>query len=318
MAPGAEIALREIMSTLEMLIGYATRAPSAHNAQPWRFVIDGDTRVRVFADRSRRLPVGDSNGRELIVSCGAALENLIVAARAFGFEPAVRAHCDPARPDLLATVTIAPGDWPTDGEGLLFDAIERRHTSREHFSPEALAPWLVHELTMAAEARGARLIPVQGRATRSLVKALVQEGDRRLFANPVWRRELAAWAHAIDVGVRASVSDGLFVDRAPLLAVLATADDDRESWLAAGRALERVLLSAACEGVQAGFLNQPCQLADLRMQLSALVGCGYPQVVLRFGQPACALRARRDDERAALMASRPMPDSEPAAPGIPA
>jgi hypothetical protein len=148
---------------------------------------------------------------------------------------------------------------------------------------------------------------------RTLLKALVQEGDRRLFANPAWRRELASWIRppragdgitlphvpsflaraairTTDVGVRASVSDGLFVDRAPLLAVLATTEDDAAAWLAAGRALERVLLSAAREGVQAGFLNQPCQQPELRGQLGALVGCRYPQVVLRFGHPASVLR----------------------------
>ena len=315
------------LSTLEILIRYAVRAPSAHNAQPWRFVTDGASRILVFADRTRQLPVGDADGRELIVSCGAALENLTVAARAFGFEPEVRLRPDPQSRDLLAAVTVVPGDWPTDAEGLLFDAIERRHTTREHFAPLSIDAWLVQELMAAAASRGARLIPLQGRSARALLKALVQEGDRRLFANPVWRRELASWIRtpraggdgvalphlpaflartairATDVGVRASVSDALFVERAPLIAVLATLDDGVDTWLAAGRALERVLLSAACEGVQAGFLNQPCQLPDLRAQLGAIIGGDHPQVVLRFGHPTCVLRVtpRRPVEAIAEM-----------------
>ena len=84
------------LSTLEILIGYAVRAPSAHNAQPWRFVIDRTSRILVYADRARQLPVGDAEGRELALSCGAALENLVVAARAFGFEVAEYFEADAA------------------------------------------------------------------------------------------------------------------------------------------------------------------------------------------------------------------------------
>ncbi|HEY3344819.1 MAG TPA: nitroreductase family protein, partial [Anaerolineaceae bacterium] len=61
------------------IIRYACLAPSGHNAQPWKFQIQGDT-IRLTADDQRRLPVVDPADRELYISLGCALENLQIAA----------------------------------------------------------------------------------------------------------------------------------------------------------------------------------------------------------------------------------------------
>src|SRR4051794_28766790 len=60
-------------------VGDACRAPSVHNTQPWRWLIDG-TRVELRVDRERQLMVSDPAGRNLLISCGAALHHLEVAA----------------------------------------------------------------------------------------------------------------------------------------------------------------------------------------------------------------------------------------------
>lgn len=50
----------------------AVRAPSVHNTQPWQFEVDGDE-LRVHVDRSWQLSQQDPEGRELVLSCGAAV-----------------------------------------------------------------------------------------------------------------------------------------------------------------------------------------------------------------------------------------------------
>ena len=72
-----------------MLLRAAVRAPSLHNTQPWAFGF-GDRHVELYADSSRHLPRADSTGRSLLVSCGAALFNLRVAAAHLGMHPRVR------------------------------------------------------------------------------------------------------------------------------------------------------------------------------------------------------------------------------------
>src|SRR5262249_7689677 len=68
------------------LVGAAVLAPSYFNAQPWRFEVD-TTELRVLLDPARTLPLTDPDQRFAQMSLGAALENLLVAARAWGQQP---------------------------------------------------------------------------------------------------------------------------------------------------------------------------------------------------------------------------------------
>jgi hypothetical protein len=313
------------LSTVELLVRYAIKAPSAHNSQPWRFEVCGASSVRVYADRSRQLPIGDAHGRELVMSCGAAIENFVIAARAFGFDTAIAPLPDAGEPDCLAVMTLSPGEWPTDEESLLFDAIDVRHTTRGPFAGLPIDPPIVSALAASAACRNATFVTIDAAPTRVRLRTLIEEGDRRLFANAPWRSELASWirrprggdgislgqapaplarlaVRTFDLGPRVARADGALAQEAPLLAVIATASDSTMDWLAAGRALERVLLTAARYELQAGFLNQPCQVAELRLQLRALIlDVGHPQVVVRLGRPAEALRLAPRRELSAVL-----------------
>jgi len=58
----------------------AVQAPSSHNSQPWRFRVR-EAEIELWADTSRQLHVVDPDARELTISCGAALFNLVCATR---------------------------------------------------------------------------------------------------------------------------------------------------------------------------------------------------------------------------------------------
>jgi|GEM_PF-6534539 len=60
-------------------------APSKHNSQPWRFVVGGSS-LELWTDPERSLPQSDPNRREMVLSCGAALHLVTVAAHALGVE----------------------------------------------------------------------------------------------------------------------------------------------------------------------------------------------------------------------------------------
>src|SRR5438128_5668821 len=85
----------------------ATRAPSIHNTQPWRFMISGDV-LHLWADPDRRLRVLDPHGRQLLLSCGCALFNARVSLADAGYAAVVRRFPNPAQPDLLAEITVDP------------------------------------------------------------------------------------------------------------------------------------------------------------------------------------------------------------------
>ena len=63
----------------------------------WRWRIRRDATIELWADRDRQLAVADPDGRNLAISCGAALHHLVVAGRALGVTPTVEPDAQPGR-----------------------------------------------------------------------------------------------------------------------------------------------------------------------------------------------------------------------------
>lgn len=298
---------------LRYLLNYAVLAPSGHNSQPWLFKIVGDN-VELYADRRRALPVCDPDDRELIMACGAALLNLRIALRHFGYEGRVKAMPDRNEPDLLARVTFGEKRKPTVEDTRLFQAIPRRRTNRMPFERREVPDKVLTELKAAASREGAWLHLIQSEKDRRAVADFVAEGDRIQMANPSFRRELGAWMHAnhdvshdgmpgyalglkglksslapivvrtFDFGKGQAAKDQQLATGSPVLAILGTDANQTEDWLRAGIALERVALLARSENVWISFLNQPIEIPELRTKLLDLVGVkGFPQLLLRLG-----------------------------------
>jgi len=79
------------------ILYYASLAPSGHNTQPWAVKITPEG-FTVGQDPARRLPAVDPANRELLLSLGAFIENLCLAAAVYGF----RGDCEATAPNALA------------------------------------------------------------------------------------------------------------------------------------------------------------------------------------------------------------------------
>lgn len=118
------------------LVRYATLAANGHNTQPWKFAIK-ENAIEIHPDFSRQLPVVDPHNRELWISLGCALENLIVAARATGFTPEI------TYPDVADFIHVQlTADTPL--ENPLFHAIPLRQNTRSEFDGQ---PVMAADLT---------------------------------------------------------------------------------------------------------------------------------------------------------------------------
>jgi len=295
--------------TIEAVVALATRAPSIHNTQPWRWAM-GDSSVHLFADTDRTLPATDPDGRDLLVSCGAALHHLRVGFAALGWATTVHRLPNPAEPDHLAAVTFHPRQATAD-DIALSAAIPHRRTDRRRFSSwpvpaallDALAERASHEGVIAMAVRDPR---DRFRLSSAITRAAWHQGMDAAYAN-----ELAAWAgrgHAAADGVPAAntpstpvrhgdVAMRTFPDGtlevaqteteedAGELLVLATTSDDRVSRLRAGEALSAVLLAATDFRLATCPLSQPIEFGDTRDALrdNVLDGVAFPQIVLRIG-----------------------------------
>jgi len=296
-------------------VGYAILAPSSHNTQPWRFIINGDE-LLVCADRTRSLPNIDPFDREMIISCGAALLNLRVALAHFNVPVEITTFPQSMDPDIVARIVFPP--WGPKLRELAepFDAIGKRATNRGPFGDEAVPDEIVTSLKSAAAAEGVDAHFAATLPARERIAELIAEGDRRQFADPHFRRELASWIHpsrrndgmpaasqglraltdfatpivamairTFDLGNGVAASHAQLARGSPLLAVLSTPMDNQEAWLAAGMGLQRLLLVATKMGYAASYLNQPIEISDLRTKLAdELSITGHPQLLLRIGR----------------------------------
>lgn len=298
---------------LRFFIAYATLAPSSQNTQPWLFRL-ADNVIYLYADRTRALPVVDPDDRELVMSCGAALYNLTLAVRHFGYQASVTLLPDPGDPDWVARIQVDAAEDVKPEENELFWAIPARRTNRQAFAAQPVPPALTKALQAAADAEGAWLHIVQGDDQRHAVVDLIAEADRIQWADKRFRRELAAWLHpkrhlsqdgipgyafsvaevvayvgpfllrTFDWGQGQAAKDRQLATGSPLLAVLGTERDTPAAWMTAGQAQQHVLLEACNAGISASYLNQPIEVAELRPRLCNLIGeNGFPQLLLRMG-----------------------------------
>jgi nitroreductase len=306
------------------LIHYAVVAPSGHNTQPWLFRVIRDG-VELFADRTRALPIVDPADRELTISCGAALCQLRLAIRHFGFTDVVALFPDARRAHLLACVSFGEARSSNAEEERLFHTISKRRSNRSAFEARPVPPHLVAALRSSAADEHVGFHEVVGGDHRHQVADLVAEGDRLQFSNKSFRRELAAWIRpnfsrkrdgipgaalrmgtlmsylaplvirTFDVGRRQAAEHRQLALESRLLAVLSTPMDTPGAWLATGQALTKGLLCAYADGVSVSFLNLPIEVAELRSRLRNVLGlAGYPQLLLRLGYgPEVAPTPRR-------------------------
>jgi nitroreductase len=180
------------VSKLARLVATAARAPSVHNTQPWRFRASRDT-IDLLADRSRKLPRIDPAGREMLISCGAALFGLRLAIRELGYLPDVQLPPDPARTDLLARVRSGAAAPITPAEQQMLMAMPYRHTHRGPSTGDPLPRSLLAGLQHDLMAEGCTLVLVGQPGRYQQLSALVTAAAQQQHANPAVRAELRRW-----------------------------------------------------------------------------------------------------------------------------
>ncbi len=297
------------------LLRYAILAPSTHNTQPWRFsLVPGG--IEVYADYARRMPVVDPGNRELLMSLGAAVFTLRVAAERFGMECRVTYSYsgDSERP--LAFAAISRRETSSGGDealASLFGPIIRRHTNRRPFLYSRVPETILRRVRGLEIPGQASLAVSTDGVVNTRVSELVAAADRMQLADPSFRSELAEWVRpnwtqkgdgitgsalgmnsvaaalapwavrVVETGSSRAMRDRNLCAEAPGLVVI-QAEDSVPDWLACGELLQHLLLVLTREGLHHSYFNMPVQVPDLRVKLRAVCGlASWPQILLRVG-----------------------------------
>lgn len=195
------------------LIGAAILAPSHWNAQPWRFEVD-NAELRLLLDAERTLPLDDPDQRFAQMSLGCALENLLVAARAWGQQPRVRylpwgTTARPGTSLVAASVTWIAADRARDR--LLFSAITERRSNARSFDGRAITMPNRSQL-LAQVGEEARVHWLEDRADIHAVADLAHDAVHVVMRDRAAQAERRRWLRSSDGDVREH-GDGVTSER---------------------------------------------------------------------------------------------------------
>jgi hypothetical protein len=296
---------RTIGEALIAAAAAAGHAPTILNTQPWRWRVESD-QLLLFAERSRRLPVTDPQGRLLRISCGAALHHARTALAASGWSAHVTRLPDSDQPDLLAIVTVTGPAPVSEAATRLAEAIPVRHTDRRPVSQTPVPDAHLNAIAAAARAEADLHILTPGQVLDLAAAvdraAAVQADDERVAAElAYWTSTSAPTGTGIPAGVlpdrraqttvpgrdfgrTGTLHVGSGHDRAAVYALLFGAADNPVSWLRSGEALSAAWLTATTLGVSVVPLSDVIEVSYTRQTLRRLLaGLGRPHLVLRLG-----------------------------------
>ena len=319
-----------IHGDIAAVVAAASRAPSIHNTQPWRWTFDGQV-LELRADRTRQLHVADRDGHSLLVSCGAAVELTAVALRAQGWAAPLELTPEATDPDLLARFTLTGRGGPDEQAAVELAASARRRSDRRVYGPHVVPADVVERLRVAS-ASSVVLVHFPTRADEKLDLAVaISAADTAQRDDAAYAAEMASWRR---VGTGAGADDGIpdtsipqvpaghprhtdvplrdfeagvaggqlitaDVDERPVIAVICTGPDRPLDRLNAGRAMMRLMIEAELEGLSSCPLSQSVDLLAFRTRLQTLMSwTGHPQMMVRLGERPAGEPAARTPRRA--------------------
>ncbi|MGV8964888.1 MAG: Acg family FMN-binding oxidoreductase [Cellulomonas sp.] len=311
------------------LVSAAVLAANAHNTQPWLFRVAPD-RVDLFADTTRTLGAMDPLGRELDLTLGCAVENLVLAAPVRGTAATVTLLPEPADSTHIARVDLRATDAAVSP---LYAAIAQRHTNRGAYdTARAVRPAQLAALGALLDAPGAELVWFTTDAAKTAFGDLTLRATEAIIADRQQSADDYVWYRSSWDEIQAK-KDGITIDpsgQTPLIralskiipvsqqqnsdgwlkgmrtiqiptaaafgAIVVREPADRGNRLAAGRAWQRMHLSATTQGLA---MQPLCQVperidreasaslrADFAPAMAALLPSGTrPLMTFRIGYP---------------------------------
>lgn len=293
------------LAEIEGAVLLACRAPSIHNSQPWKWVLEAAT-LKLYLDTDRLLTT-DRSGRQALLSCGAALDHLRVAMAATGWTTKVDRFPDPDNHQHLANIRFRPARDVTPAQRRAADAILCRRTDRLPFGAVDDRKALENLLRQAVGNRPTRIDVLAAQQRTELAEASHLTDVLRMY-DAAYHAELDWWTASFEATtgvphsalISAAESDRVDIGRSfpviharerrphtgddqAVVVVVSALGDTREDVLACGETLSTVLLEATVAGLASCTLTHLTEHPATRDIISTLTGHPLPQVLVRIG-----------------------------------
>lgn len=300
---------------LQFTLHYATMASSFYESQPWQFAInDQANEINIYADQSRWLKAADPEKRELYVSLGCALENLLIALDYFGLGHQTVAYLpEPENDEWAVRIKIAtPRTTIAPRQRELFSAIGHPHSFVSRFKDSPLSQadlsytvGFISDIIYIETNMSHRieLDTFENQQHKQKLVQFVSHSDVTLFSNaefrhelsdllpdgqffnPIFSDELKSLDSDPQVGNKIAKKESSIIAKAPFIGILSCNFDDSTAAIKAGQTIERITLQAKLHDIGVYPIFQLLATPEMRMNVQSMFPNlkGFPQLVFAMG-----------------------------------
>lgn len=288
---------------IKFLLRYAILAPSTHNSQPWLFKIENNS-CKIYYDPSKKITEADPLGRDLYISFGCLLENLIIAASYFNVFNRVDYYS--GRTDNLIAEVFFSGLSKKTGVNRnlekILEVIPKRVNARGIFEDQEISEEILKEIVALNDFSELKLDLIQDKEKIKRLAELTARGLKIAYESKSFRKEMASWMHSsfskkregipgyslrlpalislifpslvrfFNLGKAVSILNYKSIASAPLVCVISAKENSPLIWLKVGRLFERITLELTALNLKTSIFVAAIEIGDLYKQAQEVLG----------------------------------------------
>lgn len=263
---------------------------------------------------ARSLPASDANNRQLFISIGCALENILTAAEYYGYTVTVALFPDHSDSSHVADVAFVQSPNYIRPKHHNIFTIPKRHTNRTKYNDRMPEEDFIRWVDGLASA-GTQLFVITNKVKKDAIADVVIEAGITAMQDAGFRHELSRYVKSnytsspigmplYGFGVPGPISliapfimkfvnmnkvnkktdIDILKNHTPAVLIIATRDDTRKEWLEAGALYERIALEAERRGLSTAPSAAAIQIGEFYKKLQEILQTTYrPQFFARVG-----------------------------------
>lgn len=295
---------------IKFVLGYAILAPSTHNSQPWLFKIENNS-VKIYYDQNIKIPEADPKNRDLYISMGCMIENLLIAASYFGiFENLVMVLKD----NLIAEFYFQENEEKNKDLEYLVDTIPKRLNSRGLFESRQLSVKTQAEMMSLNKDGRIKIDFITDNEKIRKLASLTAEGLKLAYKKSSFRKEMSSWmqnslsakkiglpgyslrmpfilsfiipslVRFFDISPLLAKLNYKSMSSAPLVCILSSDESNPNIWLEIGRLAERFMLQLNSEDIKTSIFVASIEMGELYKKVQEILGSSLtPQFLFCVG-----------------------------------
>lgn len=306
-----------LTSQIKFVLQYAILAPSTHNTQPWLFKIK-KSECEIYYNPKLILPEADVKMRDLYISMGCCLENLILVATYFSIFESIL-YGPFTKKEQVATVRFKKyGGNKNNQYREVISAITKRINARGIFYPDPVPMKLQSAIFSKVEnylIEGINIHWITDKSKIIKLASLTADGLKIAYLRPSFRKEMSQWMHNnltkrkegipgyalkmpllisfilpklvrwFNIGNFLAQKNYLSLSSAPLITIITSKDENPNAWLKIGRLAERLMLEFQNVGWQTSIFVAAIEMGNLSKQVQSILAIdSKPQFLFAVGK----------------------------------